>query len=268
MKNCRNFLLVMLLTVVLIIFTACGTSAKQSTSDRPATKGALDVDAEISEKTEEQDQVAKQTDQKSSAPNSQITSGEEAVQYLKQQLKEGNDDAITFGTDGKLVTDDNGSYYTIQLVDIQLRVSGKTGNLGYYKVYQDGTYELYQLEVSDTEKEAYIKQLNAIEQEMKELRQNSEATTTLDMEEEEANRYKIWDVELNEIYGVLKEQLSKEQMEKLREAQRNWIKHRDETAKEASLKYEGGSMESLEYVATQATLTKERCYELVSNYLQ
>ncbi|MEK3889449.1 hypothetical protein [Bacillus sp. FSL K6-3431] len=50
-------------------------------------------------------------------------------------------------------------------------------------------------------KEEYLKKLN----EMKELQRNSDAkTTTLIMEEEEAERYKTWDEALNEIYGVLK----------------------------------------------------------------
>lgn len=71
----------------------------------------------------------------------QISSGEEAVQYLKQQLKEGKDDDVSFGSTETPSTDDYGSYYTIQLVDVPTRVSGKTGTLATYKVYQDGTYK-------------------------------------------------------------------------------------------------------------------------------
>lgn len=121
------------------------------------------------------------------------------------------------------------------------------------------------LKSSESKKDEYLKKLN----EMEESDRYSEAgTTTLELEEQEAERFKKWDVELNKIYGVLKEQLSTEQMDKLREEQRNWIKQRDEMAKEASLKYKGGSTESLEYVATQASLTKERCYELVAKYME
>lgn len=69
-----------------------------------------------------------------------ISSGEKAIEHLKKQLPEGKDDDISFGVDETLASDDHGSYYTIQLVSISTRVSGKTGNLGYYKVYQDGTY--------------------------------------------------------------------------------------------------------------------------------
>ncbi|MFJ7970715.1 lysozyme inhibitor LprI family protein [Psychrobacillus sp. NPDC096389] len=117
----------------------------------------------------------------------------------------------------------------------------------------------------ESKKEEYLKKLNDMEEADRNL---VAGTTMVELEEQEVERYKKWDVELNEIYGVLKEQLSKEQMDKLKEEQRNWIKHRDKAAKEASLKYEGGSMESLEYVATQASLTRERCYELVAKYMK
>ncbi|WP_413306028.1 lysozyme inhibitor LprI family protein [Bacillus sp. 1P10SD] len=120
-------------------------------------------------------------------------------------------------------------------------------------------------ENTESKKDQYLKKLN----EMEEADRNEEAKTTMvEMEKQEADRYKRWDEALNEIYGVLKEQLDTEQMEKLKEEQRKWIKHRDEAAKEASLKYEGGTTEALEYVATQATLTRERCYELVAKYMK
>jgi uncharacterized protein YecT (DUF1311 family) len=119
-------------------------------------------------------------------------------------------------------------------------------------------------EITDNKKEEYLKELN----DMEELDRNLDvATTTEGMEEQEAERYKTWDEELNEIYGALETMLDEEQMEKLREEQRSWIKDRDELAKQSSLKYEGGSTESLEYVATQASLTRERCYELVAKYM-
>lgn len=118
---------------------------------------------------------------------------------------------------------------------------------------------------TDSQRDAYFKKLN----EMEEADRNTEVkNTTSEMEQLEEERYEAWDQVLNEIYAVLNEQLSPEDMEQLREEQRDWIKHRDEAAKESSLKYEGGSTEKLEYVATQATLTKERCYLLVAKYMK
>lgn len=66
---------------------------------------------------------------------------------------------------------------------------------------------------------------------------------------------------------MLEEELSTEKMAHLREEQRNWLNERDDTAKNASLKFEGGTQEQLEYVSVLANLTKERCYELINTYL-
>ncbi|MBS4209401.1 lysozyme inhibitor LprI family protein [Bacillus sp. FJAT-50079] len=116
-------------------------------------------------------------------------------------------------------------------------------------------------------KEEYLQKLNTTKKEMDEIQKNSEAAITYEMKKVEGDRYDVWDELLNEIYGVLKDQLSTDEMEQLREEQRNWINNRDAAAKEASLKYEGGTMEQLEYVTVLANLTEERCYELVEVYI-
>ena len=113
--------------------------------------------------------------------------------------------------------------------------------------------------------EQYLKKLN----EMEEADRNEAAgTTTVELENQETDRFEKWDDELNRIYGLLQEQLSSEQMERLRREQQEWVQRRDEKAKKSSLEYQGGSMEALEYVAVQASLTKERCYELVAKYMK
>ncbi|QTD39517.1 lysozyme inhibitor LprI family protein [Sporosarcina sp. Te-1] len=120
-------------------------------------------------------------------------------------------------------------------------------------------------ESTELTKEQYLQKLN----EMEEADRNGEAgTTTVELENQETERYEKWDAELNRIYGILKEKLSPEQMDQLKEEQRAWMEQRDEEAKKSSLAYQGGTMESLEYVATQASLTRERCYELVAKYME
>lgn len=116
---------------------------------------------------------------------------------------------------------------------------------------------------SSLTKEQYLAKLNEMEEED---RNGEVGTATVELENQETERFEKWNNELNHIYGLLQEQLSSEQMEQLRKDQREWIQQRDEEAKKASLAYQGGSMEALEYVATQASLTKERCYELVAKY--
>lgn len=118
-------------------------------------------------------------------------------------------------------------------------------------------------------KEEYLKKLNDTEIAVEEIRKKySDDTSTYAMKKVEGDRYDLWDTLLNEIYGILKEQLPSEEMVQLKEEQRYWIKHRDETAKEASLKYKGGTAEQLEYVAVLANLTEERCHELVEDYMK
>ncbi|MCR2823278.1 lysozyme inhibitor LprI family protein [Lederbergia panacisoli] len=120
---------------------------------------------------------------------------------------------------------------------------------------------------SENHKEEYLEKFNDTKKEMDELQRNSKDTATYAMKKVEDDRYDVWDDWLNEVYGVLKEQLSTEEMDQLRIEQRDWIKYRDDTALEASLKYKGGTAEHLEYVTVQANLTEERCYELVQNYM-
>jgi uncharacterized protein YecT (DUF1311 family) len=62
--------------------------------------------------------------------------------------------------------------------------------------------------------------------------------------------------------------VSQEEMDQLREEQREWIQYRDNSAAEASEKYKGGTQEHLEYVAVLANLTEERSYELVNDYMR
>ena len=115
-------------------------------------------------------------------------------------------------------------------------------------------------------KEEYLKKLNNTKKEAEALKATDSSTFAL--KKVENDRWEIWDELLNEIYGVLQEQLPPKEMVQLREEQRNWIKYRDDRALEASLKYKGGTQEHLEYVSVLANLTEERCYEFVANYMK
>lgn len=117
-------------------------------------------------------------------------------------------------------------------------------------------------------KEDYLKKLDETKIEMDYLRQNPTDSSTYAMKNAEGQRFDVWDGLLNEVYGVLQGQLSPEEMNKLREEQRAWIKHRDSTALEASEKYKGGTQEQLEYTTVLNNLTEERCFELVEVYMK
>jgi len=80
--------------------------------------------------------------------------------------------------------------------------------------------------------------------------------------------YKAWDDLLNEIYGVLKTQLSSSEMSKLQADQRQWIKSRDAAAQKTFDEEGGGILSQAEQVRTLWEVTKDRCYFLINNYMK
>ncbi|MBM7667246.1 uncharacterized protein YecT (DUF1311 family) [Solibacillus kalamii] len=117
-------------------------------------------------------------------------------------------------------------------------------------------------------KERYLAKLAEVEKSVKELDKIFDQGTQAEITEAQGEVYSQWDQLLNEIYAELKNNLPPDDMSRLRVEQHDWVEYRDEKATEAALQYKGGSMETLQYVSTQAQLTKERCYELVDLYMK
>ncbi|MFP7492349.1 lysozyme inhibitor LprI family protein [Terribacillus saccharophilus] len=255
------------------------TVAQSSDNEQKSAADAEDSVAKNSEEAKksdvdgEKDSAVNYSEGKEAAPkteNIQISNGDEAVQFLKEHVTQGKFEEISFGTDGKLQSDDTGSYYTVQLVDIALRESGKTGNLGYYQVYQNGTYaEAHSAFDKDNTyiagKEEYLKKLNGMD---KADRNTEVKSKTNELIEQEDEKYRKWDEELNSIYVALQEQLPADEMDELREEQRTWIADRDKIAEEASLEYEGATAKPFVAITVKVDMTKERCYTLVATYME
>lgn len=117
-------------------------------------------------------------------------------------------------------------------------------------------------------RDKYFQKLHHIEASLSDLEYLTKDGVTSDLIEAESERYERWDDALNEIYGVLKTQLTESEMNALREKQRSWLAYRDRTANAEGAKFAGGSAEPLAYIGTMATLTEERCYELVEEYMR
>lgn len=81
-----------------------------------------------------------------------------------------------------------------------------------------------------------------------------------------SNELKLWDSELNAIYDEILEHLDEKQAGNLVAEEREWMKERDRIAAEASKAVAGASLESVEYIASQAESTKLRAYELLDEY--
>ena len=124
------------------------------------------------------------------------------------------------------------------------------------------------IESASSLKEGYLAKLAELKSEFEDARANPEDYTTYAMKKVEGDIFDTIDPLLNEIYGVLKEQLSVVEMEQLRAEQREWITYRDNTAKAESEQYKGGTMEPLVYTAVLNDLTVARCEELVEQYME
>jgi uncharacterized protein YecT (DUF1311 family) len=89
-----------------------------------------------------------------------------------------------------------------------------------------------------------------------------EATTTVEMQACLRQRYEAADKALNRVYKQLMSKLESGRREKLRAAQRAWIRFRDASAEFEAGEAEGGSMYPLVYMATQVLKTEHRVDEL------
>ncbi|MGL5575968.1 MAG: lysozyme inhibitor LprI family protein [Sarcina sp.] len=78
----------------------------------------------------------------------------------------------------------------------------------------------------------------------------------------------IWDDELNIMYQDLKSKISPDDFKKLQSEQIQWIKDRDAKSITAGKQFEGGTMEGLSIISSKASTTRDRCYEIVNEYMK
>ena len=76
----------------------------------------------------------------------------------------------------------------------------------------------------------------------------------------------LWDRELNLIYSSIHREMDEDAAEALRREELEWIRKRDLAADMASPKSSGTPSQSIEYVRMSASMTMDRCYELLEDY--
>lgn len=115
----------------------------------------------------------------------------------------------------------------------------------------------------------FIERLDNIQKELDALpeKKDSDKGVTNAMKNYYGRAYEMYDKELNEIYALLKENLSSEIMNELKTEQMKWIEQKEKTAEEERLKYNGGTFENVALYISLYESTKERCYELVNEYM-
>lgn len=117
-------------------------------------------------------------------------------------------------------------------------------------------------------KQEYLDKMNTLDEKLKVKLKDKLAGSTIEMREAESEIYIAWDEMLNEVYSEIISTLSEEEKDKLILEEKNWIEERDKKADDAAKEVEGGTMEPLVRTSSLEVSTKERCYELVNNYME
>ena len=96
--------------------------------------------------------------------------------------------------------------------------------------------------------------------------QLSEAATTVDMVDATSNQIRVSDECLNDIWRIIKYNTDEATFNKALEEQRQWLKDRDASAERATAEHLGGSQAAVDYNDIYATMTMERCKELLKYF--
>jgi uncharacterized protein YecT (DUF1311 family) len=118
-------------------------------------------------------------------------------------------------------------------------------------------------------REEFLGRLDNIQKQLDALpvKKDSDAGITNAMRSYYGESYDMYDEVLNEIYSLLKEQLSQDTMKNLQTEETKWIAQKEETANKEASQYKGGTFELVAYNVSLYESTKNRCYELVNNYM-
>lgn len=114
--------------------------------------------------------------------------------------------------------------------------------------------------------EDFRKKLEEADSIMEEMRESNLSSNTDSLKMTVEYEYRLWDTELNRLYQAVMGLMSEKEAELLKTEERQWIRDRDQMAKQAASKFKGGTMESLEYTASLANSTRERAYEILEEY--
>lgn len=128
------------------------------------------------------------------------------------------------------------------------------------EINQYGIYSQARPQPSEEAKQMYESCKQSYESYDKKL---SEAGTTMEMVEYSGIKYEISDKCLNDIWNLIRYNVEPEQYDKILAEQRTWIADKEKKAEEHSSQYEGGSMQAVDRNEILATITMERCEELI-----
>ena len=109
----------------------------------------------------------------------------------------------------------------------------------------------------------YLNRLNDIQNQIDAM----SPETSRECTERSKEAYNAFDGALNDIYGYLKENLPSDEFKALEKNEVQWIKLKEQNAQEAKDEWPGADGSTDVYFSSLADDTKNRCYELVNEYM-
>ena len=130
---------------------------------------------------------------------------------------------------------------------------------------QEGIYSYERLSPAEEARTIYDSSLDSYEQYTKEI---AAADTQGDMNELSKAQYKVADDCLNQLWDIIKDHTDEAAFEPILEEQRQWITEKEEKAQAAEDECGGGSLGTFLYSDTLASMTMDRCKELLDIILE
>lgn len=168
--NVPGWKLLTALIPIMLVMGACGQSPRNTAPveteateeaipeqpDEASDQVILEEDQEAGEPSDDDQETDEpEEDDGSSARAEPQRSGEEpgttagitdaatAIEFLKDELNVASEGDIQIDDgDGKPKTDEKGTYYILHLISKTLKEEGGTGEVGSFRIYEDGRYEM------------------------------------------------------------------------------------------------------------------------------
>lgn len=112
----------------------------------------------------------------------------------------------------------------------------------------------------------YRQRLLDLDYQIQKLREEDKDATAYTLKNTAESELKLWESEMGNIYSALLERLSEEQAAELAAEQQEWLKNREARAAEQNSKNNSANLESVGYITSLVTITRDRTYELVGRY--
>lgn len=112
----------------------------------------------------------------------------------------------------------------------------------------------------------YRQRLVDLDNQIQKLRAEDKDATAYTLKNTAESELKLWESEMGNVYSALMDRSPKQEAADLAAEQQEWLKSREARAAEQNSKINAANLESVGYITSLVTITRDRTYELVGRY--